>query len=438
MRPADYSAFARAAVDAGYDFEFRYLCLLGERALNDHKIARPNEVAAARAAGLDVALIWQDTKHDALGGYTLGKAHGNEARRQASVLGYPIGATIYFAVGDYDAPTSAHPVIAEYLRGVGEELVMQYHVGGYGKRSVVEDMKARGLIRHIWQSYGFSRPIGEISPSADVYQRREQVDIAGIKCDVNESFRPFGAWEAGQAMDIISRAEWGALKAKAVARVDPSRRTHFMVHYSTGEELGRDDSFEWVREIQRFHMSRYRGWSDIAYNFLVDRYGRIFEGRGWDVIGSHCEAFNSPAIGVCFLGDDDPGQDAPEAARAAIRWLADEADRHTGKRLTRWGHRDKKSTGCPGDELYNWVHAGMPLVGGPSTPTPPATKEYDDMHPFDKTPEDAARGIIRGLCDDHWGKGKMTANDQNWLLGIWQKDGREAMMIALTDHAKNA
>lgn len=175
-------------------------------------------------------------------------------------------------------------------------------------------------------------------------------------------------------MRIISRVEWGAQNANSPGgtKVDLSQRTEFFVHYSTGEELGRKDTANWVREIQAFHTGPQRGWSDIAYNFLVDVYGNVFEGRGWGIVGAHCPNHNTTGIGVCFLGDDDKdAQDASPAARASLKALADEADRLTGKRLKRQGHRDgKPSTQCPGDELYTWVHAGMPLDAAVRPPAP--------------------------------------------------------------------
>ena len=33
-----------------------------------------------------------------------------------------------------------------------------------------------------------------------------------------------------------------------------------------------------LRSIYAYH-TQSRGWSDVGYNFLVDRYGRLYEGR---------------------------------------------------------------------------------------------------------------------------------------------------------------
>jgi len=64
---------------------------------------------------------------------------------------------------------------------------------------------------------------------------------------------------------------------------------------------------------------------------------------------------------VAFLGDGSNG--VPWPALRTIRALADEADREFGRSLERLGHRDVGRTACPGEALYGWVRAGMPVAG---------------------------------------------------------------------------
>ena len=63
------------------------------------------------------------------------------------------------------------------------------------------------------------------------------------------------------------------------------------------------------------------GWDDIGYNFLVDKYGQIFEGR-WggvdrNVVGAHAQGFNQGSVGVALIGSYDSTSITP-AARAAL------------------------------------------------------------------------------------------------------------------------
>ena len=61
-----------------------------------------------------------------------------------------------------------------------------------------------------------------------------------------------------------------------------------------------------VRGIYAYHV-KSNGWSDIGYNFLVDRYGRAYEGRagGIDryVLGAHTGGFIKDSFAVSLLGD---------------------------------------------------------------------------------------------------------------------------------------
>lgn len=174
-------------------------------------------------------------------------------------------------------------------------------------------------------------------------------------------------------MQINSRASWNARPPDHIDRTTWARRSEFDVHYSGASEL------QTYRSIQDYHMDT-RGWADIGYNMLVDnRTGVISMGRGWLVIGAHATGHNTSGIGVLVKGKDDPHRvDVTPAALAAVRWLYDEATRlkrmATGAHFTPLairGHRDIGNTDCPGDELYKWVHAGMPTAGLP-IPTPPA------------------------------------------------------------------
>ncbi len=155
-------------------------------------------------------------------------------------------------------------------------------------------------------------------------------------------------------MDIISRARWGARAPRSRSTVSWSQRREFIVHYSEGPTT------QSVRSIQDFHMDG-RGWADIGYNFLVDVSGRIYEGRGWLVVGAHAPDHNTSGIGVCMIGRDG---DSTAAAKRSIRWLYDEAVRRAGRNLAKLGHRDVYATSCPGNELYAWVRAGMPADVG--------------------------------------------------------------------------
>jgi hypothetical protein len=134
-----------------------------------------------------------------------------------------------------------------------------------------------------------------------------------------------------------------------------------------------------VLGIARYHRD-HNGWNDIGYNFLVDQYGQIFEGRagGMDlaIVGAQAQGFNSVSTGVALIGTFT-GVPAPAAALDAIArvigWklsvhgaptqgtvtvtsAGGESNRYpagtpvTFERIS--GHRDGNATSCPGELLY--------------------------------------------------------------------------------------
>jgi hypothetical protein len=165
-------------------------------------------------------------------------------------------------------------------------------------------------------------------------------------------------------MDIISRAEWGARPPRSIYTTTWDRRKIFVVHYSGAS------ASQSVRSIQDYCMD-HKGYSDIDYNALVDTAGRIYEGRIgiWLTIGSHTLNHNTEGIGVCYIGEDTTP--LTEAAKTAIRWLFDEANRLKADAgfptpLDPGPHSRWVSTSCPGDTIRAWLNQGMPASGAPA------------------------------------------------------------------------
>jgi hypothetical protein len=113
-----------------------------------------------------------------------------------------------------------------------------------------------------------------------------------------------------------------------------------------------------VRWIQDFHQNG-RGWNDIAYHFLVDRGGNIYQGRPETVIGSHVGGANTGNIGVCLLGCYHPPEEncfqtmTPESRESIMQlfgWISDAYQQNPASLL---GHRDYfGNTVCPGDNVW--------------------------------------------------------------------------------------
>ena len=86
---------------------------------------------------------------------------------------------------------------------------------------------------------------------------------------------------AGLTPPIRSRATWGAdlppLRPMRIERVGDVR--FLLVHHTaSSNDYAPGDVGGLLRGFYRYHTSRVKGWPDIAYNFLIDRYGNVWEG----------------------------------------------------------------------------------------------------------------------------------------------------------------
>ena len=85
---------------------------------------------------------------------------------------------------------------------------------------------------------------------------------------------------AGRAPAIIPRSGWNA--DEKIRRATPSFAPVLrlaLVHHTAGANgYTAAQSPAIVRAIELYHV-KGNGWNDIGYNFLVDRFGKVFEGR---------------------------------------------------------------------------------------------------------------------------------------------------------------
>lgn len=127
-----------------------------------------------------------------------------------------------------------------------------------------------------------------------------------------------------------------------------------------------------VRSIQAFHRDT-RDWADIAYNALVCPHGYTYEGRGlWTMSAANGNSEdNGDWYAICYIGGEgDPFTDAAkDGFFEAVRWFRTEGG--APDRVN--GHRDHKSTACPGDVIYRWLHATDFTPPPPPPPPPPVT-----------------------------------------------------------------
>jgi hypothetical protein len=182
---------------------------------------------------------------------------------------------------------------------------------------------------------------------------------------------------------IYSRAQWGADESRVrSAPLIMSGIAAAVIHHTTDtNSYSAAQVPAMIRADYAYHLSL--GWNDIGYNFLVDRFGRIWEGRRGGIAaavqGAHAGGFNDQTFGVAVIGNEQtatPTSATISALERLIAWKLDlahddplgttvlTADSYSGARWpagTRvrvpviMGHRDLDYTACPGAKLYPYL-----------------------------------------------------------------------------------
>ena len=198
---------------------------------------------------------------------------------------------------------------------------------------------------------------------------------------------------------VIGRPAWGADESlrfnkngKEIFPVEYAPVEHVIIHHSDTANF--NDPVLEMRSIYYFHAVT-RGWGDIAYNYLVDFLGNVYEGRvgGETAVGTHAEGYNRGSCGICLMGRFFEDGITPEMHNAIVwitAWAARDLDPEASAPFydipnlpTISGHRDVNNTSCPGDEFYQTLQTVRTevrrVVRGRDDPSPPPPQWYPGM-----------------------------------------------------------
>ena len=206
--------------------------------------------------------------------------------------------------------------------------------------------------------------------------RRTAAAVAGL-----ELAAPAGAMTTTPT--IVTRAAWGADESLRTGSPAFAPVTMVFVHHTaSGNDYSRAEAPAIMRAIYAYH-TRSLHWSDVGYNFLIDRYGTVYEGRYGGVtkgaIGAQTLGFNTGSTGISVIGTFSKATPPAAVVTALKRLLAWKLDVHhvdpagraalvcgygqkyaTGQNVAFpviAGHRDANYTDCPGGNLYSQLPA---------------------------------------------------------------------------------
>ncbi|MET7649712.1 N-acetylmuramoyl-L-alanine amidase [Streptomyces sp. NPDC005486] len=204
---------------------------------------------------------------------------------------------------------------------------------------------------------------------------RELFSLRGADLTAAQRAKPY----IGARPGIVTRRGWGADEnlRESGFRYTTTVKAAFVHHTASGNSYKCSQAPSVIRGIYRYHV-KSMGWRDIGYNFLVDKCGKIYEGRAGGVtkaiLGAHTLGFNTNSMGIAVLGtftSAKPNTATVDAIARLTAWkLGLFGANPQGKTYLKSGggnlygkgknvrlnvisgHRDGFATECPGRQLY--------------------------------------------------------------------------------------
>lgn len=164
-----------------------------------------------------------------------------------------------------------------------------------------------------------------------------------------------GEVRVASGVEVIPRSAWGA----RVARAGLQRHviSHLTVHHSATLAPDARSAPARIRGYQAYHQSR--GFPDIAYHFIIDRAGNVYEGRSLDFAGSTFTRYDPSGHFLPLLdGNFEEQAPSPEQMDALVEVLAWASDRYGIDPERVEAHRDLATTACPGEAVVAVLRSG--------------------------------------------------------------------------------
>ncbi len=232
------------------------------------------------------------------------------------------------------------------------------------------------------------------------------------------------------APDVRPRSAWGADESLRGGSPSYAARVRAVTlhHTASSSAYAQDEVPALLRGFYAYHVTS-NGWSDIGYNFLVDRFGTVWEGRyggiARPVVGAHAGGFNTGTVGISMIGTyetDRPSAAMLESVARVAGWKLGAAGVDprghvtlTSAGSTRWAggtavtvptifpHRAVSTTSCPGEQgmaaLPGLRERAAALAAG-AAPQRPVEERDDTLRveaPSSVASGDPADVVVRGV-----------------------------------------
>jgi len=156
-----------------------------------------------------------------------------------------------------------------------------------------------------------------------------------------------------------------------------NKKTKIIIHHTASDNTAiktQADAIDYLQYVYKYH-TLTNAWWDIGYNFIIDPFWNIYEGRaGWEwTIWAHAKRNNTPSVWIALIWNFEEVQPTKEAVDSLIKLTAALVKKYwinpnwttnyfkdssispyiqVNKNYTIAWHRDAWTTACPWINLY--------------------------------------------------------------------------------------
>ncbi len=157
---------------------------------------------------------------------------------------------------------------------------------------------------------------------------------------------------------IVPRSQWARL---GVARQDDIYSMNgirrITVHHDGMPPTSLGSFRQVASRIEQIRQSHVvgRGWADLGYHYVIDPYGRIWEGRSIRYQGAHVKDQNENNLGILVMGNFEMQSPTTAALTSLDRFLFSQMQQYRISLTNVRTHKERAPTACPGRNLQAYM-----------------------------------------------------------------------------------
>ncbi len=190
--------------------------------------------------------------------------------------------------------------------------------------------------------------------AARAFAEGQKKSVGTMRRALSYGDKPIVDKTASNSLDIQCRDQWGAKPATREGRQHVIKR--ITIHHQGVQFTRQQNAPTRLKSMQKYHQGSSKGFHDIAYHFVVDPNGVVYEGRPYSAIGETETDYNPKGhLLICLMGNFDkqtPTEPAINSLTHLIAWAVRAFDLDIDAIR---GHRNHAHTTCPGTNLQKLI-----------------------------------------------------------------------------------